>query len=363
MARYSRLLFAALILFVGFAATSARLRVGAADERLAPRLTDGEFWRLTEEFSEPNGFFRSDNLLSNEIYFQSVIPELVQRAGPGGVYIGVGPEQNFTYIAALKPTMAFIPDIRRGNLQLQLTYKALFELSADRAEFVSRLFTRKRPAGLTAKSTANELFAAYASVEPSAEGVYGDNLKAIDELLTKKHGFAISNDDLSGIDYVYRNFYSFGPDINYNSSARGGAFGAFVSYADLMVATDGTNVSRSFLANEENFTIVKDLERKNFIVPLVGDLAGPKTVRAVGKYLKTHNATVTAFYVSNVEQFLYGGGTWTNFCGNVASLPLDAKSAFIRSTRSGGYGRGLITVLGAMKSETESCASLEPALR
>src|SRR5260221_5750827 len=120
MTKYSRLLIAALILFVGFAATSARLRVRAADERLAPRLTDVEFWRLTEEFSEPNGYFRSDNLLSNEIFFQSVIPDLVQRTGPGGVYIGVGPEQNFTYIAALKPTMAFIPDIRRGNLQLQL---------------------------------------------------------------------------------------------------------------------------------------------------------------------------------------------------------------------------------------------------
>jgi hypothetical protein len=359
MARYSRFFFAALILFAGFAATSARLRVPAADERLAPRLADEEFSRLTEEFSEPNGFFRSDNLLSNEIYFQSIIPELVQRTGSGGVYIGVGPEQNFTYIAALKPTMAFIPDIRRGNLQLQLTYKALFELSADRAEFVSRLFTRKRPAGLTSKSTASELFAAYAKVEPSAQGVYDDNLKAIDELLTKKHGFALSKDDLSGIDYVYRNFYSFGLDINYNSSARGGAFGGFVSYADLMVATDDNYVTRSFLANEENFTIVKALEQKNLIVPLVGDIAGPKTVRAVGKYLKEHNATVTAFYVSNVEQFLYGSGTWTNFCGNVASLPLDAKSAFIRSTRSGGFSRGLVTVLGAMKSETEGCASAQ----
>lgn len=357
MAKYRRLFVTGLILFVGFTATSAKLRVPAADERLASRLTDGEFWRLTEEFSEPNGYFRSDNLLSNEIYFQSIIPELVQRTEPGGIYIGVGPEQNFTYIAALRPTMAFIPDIRRGNLHLQLTYKALFELSADRADFVARLFTRKRPASLTSKSTADELFAAYARVEPSAQDVYSDNLKAIEELLTKKHGFALSNDDLSGIDYVYHNFYTFGPDINYNSSTTGGGFGAFASYADLMVATDGNSVSRSFLANEQNFSIVKELEQKNFIVPLVGDIAGPKAIRAVGKYLKEHNTTVAAFYVSNVEQFLYGNNTWTNFCHNVASLPLDSKSAFIRSTRSGGFGNGLISELGAMKAETESCGS------
>src|SRR5712692_613834 len=180
MTRYRRVFVAALILFVGLVAASARLRFQPADERLAARLTDGEFWRLTEEFSEPNGYFRSDNLLSNEIYFQLVIPELVQRTEPGGVYIGVGPEQNFTYIAALKPKMAFIPDIRRGNLDLQLMYKALFELSADRVEFVSRLFTRKRPARLTSKSTADEIFTAYANAEPSAEDAYNDNLKAID---------------------------------------------------------------------------------------------------------------------------------------------------------------------------------------
>ena len=75
-----------------------------------------------------------------------------RAARPGGVYLGVGPEQNFTYIAALKPKMVFITDIRRGNLHMQLMYKALFELSADRAEFVSRLFTKKRPGGAHRRS-------------------------------------------------------------------------------------------------------------------------------------------------------------------------------------------------------------------
>jgi len=357
MTQYRRFLIAGLILFVGFAAASARLHVRAADDHLAPRLTDQEFWRLTEEISEPNGYFRSDNLLSNEMYFQNVVPELVQRTEPGGVYIGVGPEQNFTYMAAVKPKMVFIQDIRRGNLDLQLMYKAVFELSTDRADFVSKLFSRKRPAGLTAKSTADEIFTAYMNVEPGSDDMYKENLKAVTEVLEKKHGFALSNDDRSGINYVYRNFYSFGPNINYNSSSGGGGFGAFVTYADLMVATDGSNVSRSYLATEDNFKVIKELEQKNMVVPVVGDLSGPKALRAIGKYAKEHNATVSAFYVSNVEQFLYGNGTWSNFCRNVASLPLDGKSTFIRSTLSGGYSRGLMTVLGAMKAETESCGA------
>src|SRR5437667_3681701 len=99
------------------------------------RLSDEQFWSLSRDSSEEDGFFRSDNLLSNETSFQSIIPDLLKAAKQGRVYMGVGPEQNFTYIAALKPAMAFIIDIRHGNLDVHLTYKALFELSRDRADF------------------------------------------------------------------------------------------------------------------------------------------------------------------------------------------------------------------------------------
>src|SRR5947207_14571764 len=91
-----------------------------AAESLPAQLSDQEFWKLSSESSEPDGTFRSDNLLSNESYFQFVIPPLNALAMPGRVYMGVWPEQNFTCIAALKPKMVFIVDIRRGNLELQL---------------------------------------------------------------------------------------------------------------------------------------------------------------------------------------------------------------------------------------------------
>src|SRR3989449_10837931 len=150
------------------------------------QLTDKQFWTLSKDSSEEDGFFRSDNLLSNETSFQYVIPELLRTAKQGRVYMGVGPEQNFTYIAALKPAMAVIIDIRHGNLDVHLMYKALFELSKDRADFVSRLFSRKRPSGLTTKSSASEMFTAYLEAEGSKE-MYEANLKAIDDLLVKKH--------------------------------------------------------------------------------------------------------------------------------------------------------------------------------
>src|SRR5689334_12672397 len=158
---------------VSFVAT-----VPVAADSLPTALSDREFWELSSDFSEPNGFFRSDNLLSNEITFQYVIPELLSITKPGRVYLGVGPEQNFTYIAALKPAMAFIVDVRRGNLDLHLMYKALFELSKDRVDFASRLFARKRPEGLTAASSANDIFAALATAETN-ESLFAENLSAV----------------------------------------------------------------------------------------------------------------------------------------------------------------------------------------
>jgi hypothetical protein len=344
-------LFAVFVLVVSVA--------GAAAQSVPAELSDQQFWKLSSDFSETDGFFRSDNLLSNEIFFQYVIPELSATAKSGRVYMGVGPEQNFTYIVALKPKMVFIVDIRRGNLDLQLMYKALFEMSKDRAEFVSKLFCRPRPAGLTTQSTAKAIFAAYAGVARD-EQLYTDNLVAIQNHLTSKHGFALSSGDLSGIEYVYQMFCRFGPDINYNSSAGGFGGGTNrVTYSELMTATDENGLARSFLATEENFSFMKDLETKNLVIPVVGNFGGNKAIRAVGKYLKDINATVSAFYLSNVEQYLYQDGIWTNFCANVATLPLDSTSTFIRSVRGGRFGNGigLNSDLGNMISNLQPCTS------
>ncbi len=352
----------AFVVALGFVGVPAPLR--AAADTLPQRLSDQEYWKIIEDFSEQDGFFRSDNLLSNEIWFQTVLAELQQRTkGGGNAYLGVGPEQNFTYIAALKPKIVFITDIRRGNLHEQLMYKALFELSADRADFVSRLFSKKRPEGLSTKSSGAEIMNAYWDVQTSPEAAYRQNVKDIQDLLTKKHALPLSPADLQAIaDNVYYNFYWFGPNINYNSSTSGNGRGGgnMVNYADLMSANDGAGVNRSFLGSEENFQVLKDLEERNLIVPIVGNFAGPKALRTVGKYLKDHQATVVAFYLSNVEQYLNQDGIWPQFCANVASLPLDEHSTFIRSQGGGGRGYaggGLMSYLGAMREETKGCGT------
>ena len=320
-------------------------------ESLPSRLSDEAFWHLVTDFSEPNGFFRSDNFLSNEVEYQWVIPTLTSTLGTGGVYVGVGPEQNFTYIVALRPKLAFIVDIRRGNLDEQLLYKAFIEMSADRAEFLSRLFARKRPASLASGNAGNagksgaagnvtdieQLMAAYQHEEPSAE-LFDRNLEAAKDWLLKHHSFALTADDLSGIEYVYKAFYDGGPDLNY-SFPNGGFFrgGNFPTYADLMAETDAHGEHRSYLATEDQFRTLSELEKNNAIVPIVGNFAGPKALRAIGAYLRQHNATVSAFYTSNVEMYLFQqGDDWRKFYGNVATLPVTERSTFIRSVSNRG---------------------------
>jgi hypothetical protein len=339
---------------------SVQPSAGAGSASLPQQLGDGEFWSLSSTLSEPNGYFRSDNLVSNEIWMQHVIPDLLKTTPPGRVYLGVGPEQNFTYIAAMKPAMVFIVDVRRGNLHLHLMYKALFELSSDRADFVGRLFAKKRPEGIGPKSSALEIFNAYSEV-PTSEALYKETLKAIQDHLVKKRGFELSPDDIKGIEYVAYSFYWFGPGIHYSSSGgRGGR--SMPTYFDLMVTDDGAGKNRSYLSTEENFLVLKTLHSRNLFVPVVGNFGGPKALRAVGKYLKDHGATVGAYYLSNVEQYLDQQGLWPAFCANVATLPLDDQSTFIRSVRgrpsngSFGFGfGGLVNQLGSMRAETKSC--------
>jgi hypothetical protein len=319
---------------------------------LPSRLSDTEFWSLIEQVSEPGGFFRSDNILSNELAFQTVIPTLLRTTRRDAVYLGVGPEQNFTYIAALEPRMAIIFDIRRGNLHMHMLYKALFELSADRAEFVSRLFSKPRPRGLDTTVTADSLFNAIWYVATDT-ALYRRNLAAVKSHLTKTHGFPLTADDLAGIDYVYDAFYYGGPGVDY-SYPRAQNNNRYPNYADLMVANDGRGMQRSFLASEAIFRRIKDMETRNVIVPVVGDFGGPSAIRAVGDYLRSRNATVSAIYVSNVEQYLFQGDSWRRYYESVATLPIDSTTTFIRSVGGGaGFGGGGIMRLPSVLSSVE----------
>ena len=292
---------------------------------LPSALTDQEFWNLSEALSEPAGSFNlSDNLVSNEPRFA----ENVRWLRPtGGAYVGVGPEQNFSYIARLRPAMAFIIDIRRENRNLHLLYKALFELSSDRADFVSRLFSRPRPDALQPTASAEEIFAKYDRISPSREQ-YDRNAMLVRERLLTTHGLPLSQIDLDWIDRAFKAFYADGPAIQFWGSRSVDAVRP--SYRQLMTAKDLMGQTRSFLATEEGYAFVKDLHSRNRIVPVVGDFGGPSAMRRVGDYVRKHADVIHAFYGSNVGVYLNNQQTRA-FCRNLATLPVSSDAWFIES--------------------------------
>src|SRR5256886_3003881 len=165
-------------------------------DSLPAQIPDAAFWRIVTGFSEEAGSFRFQ-YMSNEREFAALIPELKKSTKPGGVYLGVGPEQNFSYIASLRPRIAFIFDIRRENMLEHLIYQAVFDMSPTRAEFISRLFSRGTPAGLSDKSTASELFQAFGRVPRDAQ-LFTQNLQAMKDHLMKDRRIFFTRREPSG---------------------------------------------------------------------------------------------------------------------------------------------------------------------
>jgi hypothetical protein len=322
-------------------------------DTLPGEIGNEQFWKIVEDFSEPNGYFRSENLLSNESGLQDVIPKVKARVPPGGVYIGVGPEQNFTYILAFEPKISFVVDIRRMNMLEHLLYKALFELSTDRAEFLSRLFSRPRPKGLSSASqSAQALFNAYERVAPES-GFFESNLDAVSQHLSETHGFRLSDDDLLQIRYVLTNFYQQGPNLSYSflGSYYQGSLG-MPTYRQLMTSTDESGENWSFLSTEERFIRMRAIQRKNLVIPLVGDFAGLKALRSVGRYMSEHHALLSVFYTSNVEMYLFQqGDDWKHFYDNVRTLPINSSSSFIRFAAGRGRRNGFNGGFFSMRSQ------------
>jgi len=305
--------------------------------KLPENLSATEFSRLSREFSEEGGYFRSDNFTSNETSYLHIVGNLKKLGANGGAYIGVGPEQNFSYIAKTRPRIAFLIDIRRQAIIQHLMYKAIFHLSPTPAQFLSRLLSKPVPRESKEKTLSpppaqnaslNEILAFF-SVAPADDKTYAANLAEIRKVITEDFKFPLSEADQTSLDYVYKSFYTDGLEISYRTEGAGGIY--FPTLKEILAETDLNGKQGNFLASREDYDFVRDLHRKNLIIPVVGNFAGRKALASIGDYLRKNGLTVTAYYLSNVEQYLFGNGEFSAFAANVKRLPITEKSLFIRS--------------------------------
>lgn len=285
-----------------------------------------------QTLSEPSGYFDTDNLISNESSYLHVIPDLLAQGVSGGAYIGVGPDQNFSYIAHVRPAVAYIVDIRRDNLLLHLLFKALFEAGPTRVAYLSLLTGRAPPATVRAKDLA--LPEVIGWVE-RAVATDRDVLRASIEKRLRAYGVPLSPQDLQTIARFHQEFIDAGLGLQFRSHGRPPNF-YYPTLRALLMATDRAGRRWSYLDSEDAYQFVRSLQSRHAVVPVVGDLSGPHALRSIASELRADGGALSVIYVSNVENYLSRGRRFRAFIDNLGTLPRQPDATLIRSIFGGG---------------------------
>ncbi|MFN7927245.1 MAG: hypothetical protein U0Y68_04740 [Blastocatellia bacterium] len=293
----------------------------------ATGLTAAEFGQLVERISEPNGYFDTDNLISNESSYLHVMGKLRKMNVTSGAYIGVGPDQNFSYLAQIRPQIAFIIDIRRDNQLQHLLFKSLFALAHNRVEYLCLLFGKSVPPDSVKWNIAQVV--EYLDKTPADRKRFDATRNAIAVKL-KTFGLKLDDKDLATINRIHEAFFSAGLDLKFTSHYRSPR-SYYPNYRDLMLEKDLTGKQANYLVSEDDFQFLKSLEDRNLVIPVVGNLAGDKALLEIGKVLKERGTKVTAFYTSNVEYYLMGDNSFDRYAENIKRLPVEKNGVLIRS--------------------------------
>ncbi len=320
----------ALLLFLGITMSSAPPLVEPLDAT--------EFQNLSLKLSERSGYFGTDNLVSNETSFLHVRSIIEDTVEPEQAYVGVGPDQNFTYIAESRPAIAFIVDIRRDNLLQHLYFKSIFNESANRWEYMSRLFGKPLPKGgqLPTEASGADLVEKFRGLASDQE-YFDQNCGRLFDWLRTQFPDLVAEEDRAKVTAIAAAFFENGLEVRYEIPGRP-MLTFFPSYADLMVETDLKGNRGHYLNSEEDFQFVRELERSNRIIPVVGNFGGVKALKAVGDEVRRRRLRVSVFYLSNVEFYLFRSGIYRRFVDNVANMPVDENSLLIRSYFNNWFG-------------------------
>jgi hypothetical protein len=308
-----------------------------------PALSDSAFAVLVSDFSERGRYFDTDNLISNEATYLEVVDALSRYGVIGGAYIGVGPDQNFSYIARVNPQVAFIVDIRRDNLLQHLWFKALFTEAATRVEFLALMYGKPVPDSLASwRERSLEDLARYIDTVAVAPNVARAAMVTVQRAIAQD-GVELSADDRVTILDIHQRFIVAGLDLRFRSHGRGSR-SCYPTHRFLLM-DGGSTTPSSYLATKASYQVVRNLQVDNLVIPVVGDLAGEHALSAIAGYLRQQGTMVSAFYTSNVEFYLFDDGVFSAFARNLEALPTDTASVIIRSVfRRGGAPIGPIRV-------------------
>jgi len=310
-------------------------------------LTREDFAGLVARVSEEGGYFDTDNLISNETGYLNVTDVLEASGLVGGAYIGVGPDQNYSYLAALRPELVFVMDVRRDNQLHHLLLKALIERAPTRIEFLAGLHGVAPPAdpaawrdqdidaivdwidGATRERGRLDEAAAVETMRGLAREV---------EERVRATGVPLSAEDFETVHRFHRTFAAAGMDLRFTSFGRPPR-PYYPTYRQLTVETDADGDQASYLSSSARYDIVRALHVENRIVPVVGDLSGSHALHEIARVLEERDLDVHGIYASNVEFYLWQARTFDRWVENVRGLPRADDAVLIRSYFPNSGGR------------------------
>jgi hypothetical protein len=303
----------------------------SADAEDARYVRDDSFGPLIARLSESPGDFPSENYVTNEASLLDVAAALRNPKLHDRGYVGVGPEQSYTYLAMLEPRVAYIVDIRRGNLLEHMMFRGCFEAGKTRAEFLTALLARRvaAVAGVAMDAGADAGFAALDAAFRAAppDAVLRDEGIARTKFLLDRLGVVHAPSDDKAIARLHEAFAKHGLGIAYTMFNSGRQY---PTLGETLSARDPDGKPASFLASEEIYTRARRLVVENRVIPVVGDFGGKHALRAVAEDMRARGVKLGVFYTSNVEQYLFEQKTYGAFVESVRAMPRDDDSLVVR---------------------------------
>ncbi|MFM7319838.1 MAG: hypothetical protein ACKO5E_23060 [bacterium] len=308
---------------------------------------------------KPSGPASADNLMTNEDSIASVVDELDGKVPTGQVYLGVGPDQNFTLMAYARPAMSFIIDYRRKNQLLHFLHQALLQLSESRMEYLENFWARRFSGQQNHQKplSAEAIMAGFEKAELDQKKLreVQEKVKAVIRLL---HDF--SPDDLNEIAKIQARLAGPGPETRFL------ALKMYPTIRQMITGPSRSGKPGHWLASDESYATVRQLSSSGHIYPITGDWSansrGNETVFSkLGAYLRREKRQVGCYYISDVEFFLFRSGRFSDYLANLGQLPWHPSAVVIRtSTREISHrervaGQSSTTVCRPVQAFLEAC--------
>ena len=309
---------------------------GVAADRIQPPST---FAQQITALSEPEGYFDTDNLISNESSYQQVLPELrrTRRFTAAPTWVSGRTRTSHTS--------------RRRALRSPSSSTSAATIFCCTS--CSRRCSRSHvPASTTSRSS---------SAAPCPPRSSAWRAAPVDRLVSyvdapalrlppSTHcgrgstppspavGVTLSAEDLRTIDRFHRRFIEEGVSLRFQSTGRPPR-SYYPTYRRASDRHGWIRPSGQLPRLRRRVPVSERSPGPRQVIPVVGDLSGPSAIAAIGKLLGVRRIEVSAFYVSNVEFYLFGEGAFPRYITNLGRLPHAGNSVIIRSV-FGGFAGG-----------------------